>query len=97
MNLGQKENFLLFSAILETFKILEGELGTKPNFGGKTFGLCTFHLSLSITKSGNESGRIEVGEMGIKQPESKEEGMKGSEKGSFEVVEEVVWKGKMDS
>ena len=68
-----------------------------PTLWVKHLGLCTFHLSLSITKSGNESGRIEVGEMGIKQPESEEEGMKGSEKGSFEVVEEVVWKGKMDS
>ena len=38
MNLGQKENFLLFGTILETFKILEGELGDKPYFGGETFG-----------------------------------------------------------
>lgn len=38
-----------------------------------------------------------LGDVRIKQFELEEEGMKGSEKGSFEVVEEEVWKGKMDS
>lgn len=55
-------------------------------------GLCTFPLSLSTIEPGNESERTKVGDVRIKQSESEEEGMKGSEKGSFEVVEEEVWK-----
>lgn len=68
-----------------------------PTLGVKHLGLCTFPLSLSTTEPGNESERTKVGDVRLKQSESEEEGMKGSEKGSFEVVEEEVWKGKMDS
>ena len=47
---------------MEIFKILEGELGDKPYFGGETFGLVDLVLITTYSCASEMFGKFSVGE-----------------------------------